>query len=129
MEGDKYRKEQLDRILFELGSKIKSYRAKIKGLSRVSNGATVVSLSTAAITTSLAAASFSIAALPTAIVTICLSSVCAISTGLNKIASTKLKKYQAKLRLAEDKHAEISRLISDSLEDNSISKWRSLIAL
>ena len=121
MEGDKYRKEQLDRILFELGSKIKSYRARIKQLSRVSNGTTVVSLSAASIAASLAAASFSVAALPITIVTICLGSTCAISTGLNKIASTKLKKYQAKLRLAEDKHAEICRLISDSLKDNSIS--------
>lgn len=122
MEGEKYRKEQVDSIIFKLDSKIKSYQARIKQLSRLSNGTTVISLSAASVATSLAAASISITAIPTSIITICLASTCAISTGLNKIALTKLKKYQVKLRLAEDKHAEISRLISDSLEDNVISK-------
>ena len=124
MEGDNYRKEQLKHILSSIRSKINFHKAKIKLLSRVSNGATVISLSAASIATSLAVASLSIVAVPLTIVTICLSSTCAISTGLNKIASSKFKKYmyQEKLRLAEDKHVEISRLISDSLEDNVISK-------
>ena len=122
MEGNQYRIQQLDSILLKLDSKIKSYQTKIKRLSGVLNGTTIISLSAASVATSLAAASISITAIPTSIITICLASTCAISTGLNKIASAKLKKYQTKLKLAEDKHTEISKLISDSLEDNAISK-------
>ena len=122
MEADVYRKEQIDNILSKLDTKIESYQTKIKHLSRVSNSTTILSLSVASIAASLAAASLSIAVIPTSIITICLASTCAISTGVNKISSTKLKKYQTKLKLVEDKHVEISRLISDSLEDNVISK-------
>ena len=99
------------------------YEKKIDRYSKISTTASSVSLiaagtATALGTSSLAGVAF---AIPLAAIVVIVSSVCGISTGVNKMVSTKMKKSQKKLEEVTERLRKVNVLYSKAIDDDEIT--------